>query len=47
MKYCVNFIFKDNKVLLLKRTLTNPFYPEFGLLLLEKLKLMKGQKQQF
>ena len=27
MKYCVHFIFKDNKVLLLKRTLTNPFYP--------------------
>ena len=27
MKYCVHFIFKDNIVLLLKRTLTNPFYP--------------------
>jgi 8-oxo-dGTP pyrophosphatase MutT (NUDIX family) len=27
MKYCVHFIFKDHKVLLLKRTLTNPFYP--------------------
>ena len=27
MKYCVHFIFKDNKVLLLKRTLTNLFYP--------------------
>ena len=27
MKYCVHFIFKDNKVLLLRRTLTNPFYP--------------------
>ena len=27
MKYCVNFILKDDKVLLLKRTITNPFYP--------------------
>ena len=27
MKYCVHFIFKDNKVLLLRRTLSNPFYP--------------------
>ena len=27
MKYCVQFIFNNDKVLLLKRTLTNPFYP--------------------
>ena len=27
MKYCVHFILKDHKILLLKRALSNPFYP--------------------
>jgi len=39
MKYCVHFIFKDNKVLLLKRTLTNPFYPGIWTPVVGKIKL--------
>ena len=27
MRYCVHYIFKNSKVLLLKRKLSNPFYP--------------------
>ena len=38
MKYCVHFIFKNNKVLLLKRTLTNPFYPGIWTPVIGKIK---------
>ena len=44
MKYCVNFIFKDNKVLLLKRTLTNPFYPGIWTPVVGKIKTNERPK---
>ena len=39
MKYCVNFILKDDKVLLLKRTITNPFYPGIWTPVIGKIKI--------
>jgi len=44
MKYCVNFIFKDNKVLLLKRKLTNPFYPGIWTPVVGKIKTNERPK---
>lgn len=38
MKYCVHFIFKNEKVLLLRRKDTNPFYPGIWTPIIGKLK---------
>lgn len=38
MKYCVHFIFKGEKILLLKRTDSNPFYPGIWTPIIGKLK---------
>lgn len=38
MRYCVHFIFKDKEVLLLKRKMTNPFYPGIWTPIIGKIK---------
>jgi 8-oxo-dGTP pyrophosphatase MutT (NUDIX family) len=38
MRYCVHFILKEGEILLLKRKLTNPFYPGIWTPIIGKIK---------
>ena len=42
MKYCVHFIFKDDKILLLKRKDSNPFYPGIWTPIIGKIKELEA-----